>query len=389
MARPAALAGVTVLDFSTVGPAARCARILADYGARVVKIGAPPSKSGVQIEPVFHAYGAGRGYERIRLDLKSEGGKAAFFRLAEKADAVIESYRPGVVHRLGIGYENVRAKNARIVYCSTSGYGQDGPAATWAGHDLNYLAVGGYLHMSGRRADGGPTLPGATVADSAAGGMQAAMAILAALLRRAQTGEGEYLDVSVAEGVLSLMALGLDEHLATGAEPAPGHDVLSGRYAFYDTYAARDGKWLAVGAIEPHFYANLCKALGLEKWTEHQRDDAVQDEIRADFAAAFARRDRDEWVAELAPANTCVSPVQTLGEAARDPQFEARGAFGEARHPEHGSFRQLAPALAGMDKPETPVDVRPSGDTDTDALLREVGYAADEIEALRQRGEIG
>ena len=156
MASPEALSGISVLDFSTVGPAARCARILADYGATVVKVGAPPRKSGVQIEPAAWAYSGSRWMKRARLDLKAPDGKAAFLKLAEKADVVMESFRPGVVKRLGIGFEDVRAVNPRIVYCSTSGYGQDGPVSQWAGHDINYLAVGGYLHCSGRRADGGP-----------------------------------------------------------------------------------------------------------------------------------------------------------------------------------------------------------------------------------------
>ena len=153
--RPA-LDGVTVLDFSTVGPAARCTRILADYGATVVKVGAPPTRSGVQIEPAFFAYAAAAATKRVRLDLKAPAGKAAFLRLAERADVVVESFRPGVVARLGIGYEDVRRVNPRIVYCSTSGYGQEGPAAGWAGHDLNYLALGRLPRdAAARRADGG------------------------------------------------------------------------------------------------------------------------------------------------------------------------------------------------------------------------------------------
>ncbi|MDX1648605.1 MAG: CaiB/BaiF CoA-transferase family protein, partial [Myxococcota bacterium] len=233
-----ALEGITVLDLSTVGPAARATRILADYGAVVVKVGAPPRKAGVQIEPAFWAYSAGRGTKRARLDLKAPAGREAFLRLAAAADVVVESFRPGVVERLGIGYEAVRAANPGIVYCATTGYGQEGPDARHAGHDLDYLAVGGYLATSGPRADGGPPLPGATLADAAAGGMHAALAVVAALLRRTRTGEGAYLDVAGADGVLQLMALYVDLHLATGARPAPGHDVLTGRYAFYDTYRA-------------------------------------------------------------------------------------------------------------------------------------------------------
>lgn len=337
MPSPGALDGITVLDLSTVGPGPRCTRILADYGAAVVKIGAP--KAGVQIEPAKWAYGGGRGWTHVRIDLKSDAGKQEFLALAREADVVVESYRPGVVDRLGIGWDAVRAVNPKLVYCSTSGYGQDGPAAKWAGHDIDYLAMGGYLAMSGRRADGGPALPGATIADAAAGGMHAAIAILAALLRRAKTGTGERLDVSVAEGVLSLMSLAIDEHLATGAEKAPGRDLLTGRYACYDVYRARDGKWIAVGAIEPHFWANLCRALGCEKWAAHQTDDAVQEQVRADLRAAFATRDRDAWVAELAPADTCVAPVYEIAEVVGDAHFTARNVI------ENGL---VAPVLAGQ-----------------------------------------
>jgi alpha-methylacyl-CoA racemase len=383
----AALDGITVLDLSTVGPAARCTRILADYGARVVKLGAP-AKSGVNTEPPFFAYSAGRGMQRMRLDLKQPEGVAVFLRLARRADVVVESFRPGVVTRLGIGYADVRRHNPRIVYCSTSGYGQQGPRARWAGHDLNYLAVSGYLDCSGRRADGGPPLPGATVADGAAGGMHAAIAILAALLRRGQTGEGEYLDVAVADGALSLMALAVDEHLATGEPFGPGHDILTGRYACYDTYAARDGRWLAVAAIEPAFWANLCKALGLARWIAHQTDDARQDEIRADLRAAFRTRDRDSWVAELAPNDTCVAPVQSVAEAAGDPQFGARAMFCDTQHPQRGRLRQVAPALAGMARPERAPVLPAPGVTETDSLLAEAGYAPAEIASLRTSGAV-
>ena len=381
-----ALDGITVLDLSSVGPASRCSRILADYGATVVKVGPPPRKSAAQIQPPYYSYSAGRGMQRLQIDLKAPDGRAAFLRVAASADVLIESFRPGVAARMGIGYEDVRKLNERIVYCSTSGYGQDGPHARWAGHDLNYLAVGGFLGMSGRRGDGGPALPGATVADSAGGGMQAAIAILAALLRRSATAKGEYLDVSVAEGVLSLMSLYVDRYLATGERPAPGDDMLTGRYACYDVYPARDGQWLAVGAIEPTFFTNLCKALGCDRWIAHQLDDACQDEIRTDFRHAFAARDRDDWVAELAPRDTCVAPVYSIPELVDDRQFLARKAFVAAQHDQHGSFRQLSPVLAGEDRTRTASRVRDSAVTDTDQLLRGVGLTGQEIEKMRRDG---
>jgi len=388
MARPAALDGITVLDFASVGPAARCSRILADYGATVVKVAPTPRKGALQIEPPFYSYGAGRGLKRVRIDLKAPEGKDAFMRLAASADVVIESFRPGVVDRLGIGYDDVNKVNAAIVYCSTSGFGQTGPAMKRAGHDLNYLAVGGFLACTTPRGDEGPPIPGATVADSAAGGMHAAIAILAALLRRGATGKGEYLDVSVADGVLQLMSLHIDSYLATGEEPGVGRDILTGRYACYDSYRTRDGKWMSVGAIESIFYANLCKALGCEQWLEHQTSDEKQDEIRADFARAFAARDRDAWVDVFATIDTCVAPVYSIAELVDDEQYAARGAFVEAEHPERGRFRQVGPVLAGMSRPDGAYRVRDASVTDTDELLLGAGLTAKEIDEMKSQGVV-
>jgi alpha-methylacyl-CoA racemase len=341
------LDGITVLDLASVGPAARASRWLADYGARVIKVAPPASSEGVQITPPFYAYSAHRGMERVHVDLKSAGGVEEFLRFAEAADVVIESFRPGVVDRLGIGYDVVKSRNPRIVYCSTTGYGQDGPHAQWAGHDLNYLAIGGFLDCSSRGPDGRPPIPGATVADSAGGGMHAVMAILAALVQRATTDEGAYLDVAVADGVVALMALAVDEYLATGDVPGPRHSLLTGRYACYDVYGTSDEKWLTVAAIEPKFWVNLCHAVGLDRWAEHQTDDTVQDEIRADLERVFRTRRRDEWVAELAPQDTCVAPVLSVPEVVDDAQFVARRAIVDAAHPEHGAFRQVGYTLAG------------------------------------------
>jgi len=383
---PAPLEGVTVLDFSTVGPATRCARVLADYGALVIKVGVPPKKLGLQTQPAFWSYSANRGMQQVRIDLKAPEGKAAFLKLVETADVVIESFRPGVMKKLGLSFDDLRAINPRIVVCSTSGFGQGGPAKTQAGHDINYLAVGGYLHTSNRRGDGGPPIPGATVADSAAGGLHAALAIFAALMRREKTGEGEYLDVSVAEGVLWLTSLYVDQYLATGDSPGPGHDILTGRYACYDTYRCSDDKWISVGAIEAPFYANLCKALDCEQYLKTQYDDALQDEMRQSFATAFAKRTRDEWSADYALGDTCIAPVYTMDELVEDPQFRERGIFCEAIHPEHGTFKQVAPAFAGMERPTEPIPVPDWSQTQTRELLAAAGVDATEIERMCDEG---
>jgi alpha-methylacyl-CoA racemase len=184
------------------------------------------------------------------------------------------------------------------------------------------------------------------------------------------------------------MALQIDEFLATGAEPGPGHGMLTGRYACYDTYEAGDGRWLTVAAIEPRFWANLCRALRLERWAGRQTDDEVQDEIRRDLRAVFATRTRDEWVATLGPADTCVAPVLTVPEVVADPQFRARAAFVDAAHARHGTFRQVGAVLAGTPSPTEPVEVRDGGVTDTDALLDAAGLTRDESAALQRAGAV-
>jgi alpha-methylacyl-CoA racemase len=384
----AALEGVRVLDLASVGPGARASRTLADYGAQVVKVGAVPRAGAVQIVPPYYAYSGNRGMQRALFDLKSDGGRDAFLALAERSDVIIESFRPGVVDRLGIGFEAVSARNPRIVYCSTSGFGQTGPRSSWAGHDVNYLGVAGFLDCTGRQADGRPALPGATVADIAAGGMQAAMAVMAALLRRERTGEGELLDVSIADGSFALMSLYVDEYLATGTEPGPGHYILTGRYACYDTYTCADGRHVAVGAIEPQFWRNLVGLLGLEQYAGAQLDDDLQDEIRAAMAAVFATRTRDEWVAELGPADTCVSEVHSVAEAVRDEQYAARGVVVDAVSDTDGAFRQSAPVWAGTVPPDGPYRVRDGQVTDTAELLRGLGMDPARVDELADTGAI-
>jgi alpha-methylacyl-CoA racemase len=378
------LSGVTVLDLSTVGPGSRCTAVLRDLGAQVVKVLAPARAK--RIDPPFFAYGAHRRMKRVRIDLRAAGGRDTFLKLAAAADVVVESYRPGVADRLGIGYDDCRKANDTIVYAALSGYGQDGPYAQWAGHDLNYLAVGGFLATQGTRADGGPAIPGATIADGAGGGWQAALAICAALYRRAGAGAGQFLDVSTVEGVLALSSLNVDEYLATGNAPAPGTTLLTGKYACYDLYACRDGRWVSVAAIEPQFFANLCRALGREDLADAQMDDARQGEIREAFQAAFARKDRDEWVPSLGPSDCCVAPVLSTDEVSRNEHLVARAAFSRATDPDAGEFTQVGPVIAGSARQEEPY--RAVTGSDTRGLLRDAGMPDDEIEALIREGVV-
>jgi alpha-methylacyl-CoA racemase len=374
------LQGVTVLNLASVGPAARAAQTLADFGANVIHI--VPVSAGVQIAPEFYAYGAGRGTRRMVLNLKAEQGKAVFFDLVRESQVLIESFRPGVVNRLGIDYDKVHQVNARLVYCSTSGYGQDGPYSQRAGHDINYLAMSGYLDCSGRDREGRPVLPGATVADSAGGGMHACVSILAALL----AGEGCYLDVAVCEGVLSLMSLHIDKYLATGVANTSGSDLLTGQYAWYGIYRCKDEQFLAVGAIEHKFYANLCRLLGLDRFIDQQYELSIQPQLRKCLQDLFLSRERDHWTALLADQDTCVTPVLSVSEVTSDSHFRQRGNFQWACHGSHGDFQQLGRVLAGTDRgSDTHVGKTPS---DSRNILSACGYNATDTEELITLGII-
>jgi alpha-methylacyl-CoA racemase len=387
------LASHTLLDFSTAGPGPRCTRLLADYGVRVIKI-RPPAGGTRMIATPWYTYSANRGIRQIHVDLKQEAGRRLVHRMLERADVLLESYRPGVAARLGLGYEEVRATNEGIVYCSVSGYGQQGPYAQWPAHDLNWLALGGFLPGGSRREDGGPALPGAVVAD-AAGGYSAAVAVLAALVRKAGTGEGAYLDVSVVDSVLRVMQAVFDAGLADeslsgeqGANGASGPpDLLTGGSACYDVYQAADGRWLAVAAIEPHFWAALCSQLGLPHRIADQHNPALQDVLREELRTAFAARPTGEWLAVLGPA-ACVTPVNSPAETLLDPHLNARPLTVDVLVGGR-TVRQLAPRLAVPDPPDLGKQpAGPTSDTEADTVLQELGIDLDEIAELRRAAVI-
>ena len=382
------LDGITVLDLSSVGPASRATRLLADFGARVIKVGPVPSDGGVLLTPPFFAYSGHRSMERVAFDLKSEDGKEALRSLVKTADVLVESFRPGVTERLGLEYSALAEINPGLIYCSTSGFGQEGPLSQSAGHDIDYLALGGYLATSEPTRDGGPPLPGATIADAAGGGMHAALSICAALVGRQSTQRGCYLDVAIADGVLWLMSLTLDEHLALGTRPGPGHDLLTGGFACYATYQTSDARWLAVGAIEAKFFATLCHALGLDEFAAFQMDPSRQAEIRHAFVDAFAQATMNEWLERLDGLDTCVAPVLSVAEIPQTSHVKARGLVVEAHHPTQGTFRQLAPVLAGMIRSTEVIKVPDMTETHTAAILDEAGVDADVIDRWRTQGVI-
>ncbi len=386
MTRSAGLLGeVTVLDFSTQGPGPRCTRILADYGARLIKV-RPTDAENRLLEPPAYSYSGDRGAERIKVNLKHPDGHEVARELAARADVVVESFRPGVASKLGIDYRCLSLARPGLVYCSVSGYGQDGPYATRPGHDLNYLGVSGYLAVAGRRDDGRPALPGATVAD-AAGGFAAAIAVLAALTHSRATGQGAYLDVSTVEAAVRLGVNFLDEYLATGQAAAPLGHRLTGGLACYDVYRAGDGRFVTVAALERPFWLTLCHRLQLEEFADHQRDEAAQDRIRAVLAQRFAEQPAAHW-AELLD-DCCVGPVHEIPEVFDDEQLDSRGVTWQVPRRGGGTARQLAPALAGVaDTPDPAHELRDRGETDCGPLLTEIGYPPDQQDALRRAGVV-
>jgi alpha-methylacyl-CoA racemase len=383
------LESLTLLDFSSMGPGPRCTRLLADYGMRVVKI-RPPSVATRMVEAPWYAYSANRGIPQIEIDLKQDAGRDLVHRLLAAVDAMVESFRPGVAARLGIGYADVRPTNPTIVYCSVTGYGQSGPYASWPAHDLNWLALGGYLAAGSRSADGAPALPGGTVADTV-GGFSTSVAVLSAIVAKLTTGVGAYLDVSVMDGVLRMMQFVLDGHLAGTQTPAdaelPPPGMLTGGSACYGVYRAGDGRWLAIGSIEPHFWVALCRGLGLEHRIPDQHRPELQADLRQDIAAAFATRPAQEWLSELG-ASACITPVNSPADVLADPHLNSRALTVDVQV-DGRTVRQLTPRLAIADTPD--LDRQPAGRTTpagVDEALRELGISADEISELRQSGVI-
>lgn len=322
------LDGVRVLDLSQYLPGPYAAQILSDLGAGVVKV-EPPSGDPMRRLGLLDGDGISVFYKLVNagktivcLDLKSKQGRADFTTLAGRADALIESYRPGVLDRLGLGHEALAGLNPGLVHCALSGYGQSGPYAQRAGHDINYMALGGGLATSGP-----PTAPAMAHPPTAdfAGGMQAALATLAALLRRARSGKGGFLDVSLAESVLAWQALCLTGALRSGHAPERGRSLLNGGAACYGIYRTADRRFVTLGALEPKFWADFCRAVRREDWVTRQWEPLPQEALIGEVTALFTGRDLSHWETTLGPVDCCFQAVLDPAEVPNHPQIRARG----------------------------------------------------------------
>jgi crotonobetainyl-CoA:carnitine CoA-transferase CaiB-like acyl-CoA transferase len=316
------LDGIVVLDLTRLLPGAAATMQLANFGAEVIKVEEPQHGDYARsLPPYINGEGAvfrvvNRGKKSVTLDLKTERGHEMFLHLVDRADVVIESFRPGTMERLGLGYDALRTRNERLIYVAITGYGQSGSLAGLAGHDVNYLALGGVLDLNGEAA-GPPVIPGTQIADLAGGAAQAVIGVLLALTARATSGRGQFVDVSMLDGAAAMLPVPLATYWATGKTPARGEAVLAGRYACYRLYQSADGRWLAVGALESKFWAALCTALGCEHLIPEQfASDPRRSEIIAELACIFRTRTAEEWFEFLRPVDACVTPVRDIAEVA-------------------------------------------------------------------------
>lgn len=385
--------GIRVLDLTRLLPGGFATAVLADLGADVIKVEQPGQGDYIRAYPPYSSDGRSayhlalnRGKRSVTLDLSTPDGAGILRDLVSGADVLVESFRPGVLDRLGVGYRALRAVNPGLVYAAITGYGSTGDRAHQAGHDIDYLAHAGVLAGSG--PPGSPWQPSVQVADLGGGALPAVVAVLAALRVRDRTGEGQFCDVSMADGARAWLVLQAAAYGMTGHIPGPGTDTLSGGLACYRVYACADGRHVAVGALEPRFFLALVTSLGVPELAGWHLDPARQDELARRFAEIFATRTRDGWTELFDGVDACVAPVRDLGEALDDDVAVGRGMVTRTALPDGTLFPVLAltPTLSAT--PARPGDLPAHLGADTDDVLAGLGRSAEQIADLRARGVV-
>jgi crotonobetainyl-CoA:carnitine CoA-transferase CaiB-like acyl-CoA transferase len=331
-----------------------------------------------------------RNKKSITLNLKAPGGKAVLRKMVEQgADVLIEQFRPGVMDRLGVGFKDLEKVNPRIIYCSLTGYGQDGPYRELAGHDLNYIGIAGVLSLTGQKG-GTPVIPGTQIADLIGGGLYAVIGILSALMARQKTGRGQYIDISMLDGVVSLLPDSAALFFAEGMAPRAGERRLTGGLPQYQVYQTQDGKYVAVGALEEKFWANLCRLIGKPEWAEKipKELEPRSEEIKEEMERLFKTKTQKEWLDLLMSEDACVTAVQSLDEVFSDPHVLHRQMLVEQTHPKAGRLRQIGVPIKFS---RTPGEIRtpaPEIGEHTEEILKQLGYSQREIDRLRREGVI-
>ncbi|HEY2604038.1 MAG TPA: CaiB/BaiF CoA-transferase family protein, partial [Thermoleophilaceae bacterium] len=346
----------------------------------------PPYYDGAEDSAKSALYLAlNRGKRSIRLNLKEERGREVLLRLAQDYDVLLESFRPGVLDRLGVGYERLREENPGLVYCAVTGYGQDGPLRDRSGHDMNYLGLVGLLGLTGEK-DGPPIQAGGQIADLGGGALMAAFGIMAALHERERSGKGQLVDVSMADGALSWLSLVAARYLADGVLPQRGEPELAGGLICYRPYACKDG-WVTLGALEPKFWQAWCRGVNREDLIAHQFE-RPGSESHAEVERTFLARTRDEWQEFATHNDCCLEPVLDLGEALDSELVKAREMIVELDQPGAGPVKQLGIPIKLSRTPGAVDKPGPALGEHTDEVLHSLGYPPEEIEALKTQGAV-
>ena len=392
-----ALEGIRVLDLSRLLPGGFCSLLLADFGAEVLKVEdtgmgdyirwSPPYYEGADDSAKSALFlSLNRNKRSIRLNLKTDGGREVLLRLVREYDVVLESFRPGVLDRLGVGYEQMREENPGIVYCAISGYGQDGPMRDRSGHDMNYLGLIGLLGLTGER-DGPPVQAAGQIADLGGGALMAAFGIMAALRERDRSGLGQMVDVSMADGALSWLAMVAAQYFADGVVPRRGGLPLAGSLVCYRPYACSDGH-VTLGALEPKFWQAWCRGVGREDLIEQQFSGAGS-EVHAEVERIFLERTRDEWTAFASEHDCCLEPVLDLDEALSSELVQAREMVVELDQPGVAEpVRQLGVPVKLSRTPGGVHSPGPALGENTREVLEALGYSAEEAAALHEGGAV-
>lgn len=389
-----ALSGITVLDLSRRYPGAYTSMFLGDFGADVIKIDPPKAVVPAVIAELdtekFAAHWApDRNKRSIILDLKKDEARAVFYRLVRRADVLVECFRPQATKRLGADYETLKEINSRLIYCSLTGYGHDGPYANVPGHDMNYIAMSGALSLIGPR-NGPPFLPSNFLADMAGAGLHGVIGILLALQARDRTGRGQFVDVSFVDGVMSLMVGDISRYFASGIAPRRGETAENGGSPWANVYKCKDGEYVALGCGETHFWENLCQAIGKKHLIPRQNPPPEElDGVVSELANVFISRNRDEWAEFFKNTETCVSPVYYLNESVSNPQVLHRKMVVELDHPKLGKVRQMGIPIKLSDTPGRVSTLGAPSGTHSDEVLSDLGYGKNEIEKLRSSGAVG
>ncbi|HYD69159.1 CaiB/BaiF CoA-transferase family protein [Azospirillum sp.] len=389
-----ALAGLTVLDLTRLLPGAFCTQMLADLGAEVIKVEEPGRGDYNREFPPINVRESGsflllnRNKKSITVNLKTEEGKAILRRLAARADILVEGFRPGVMDRLGVGYEALAKENPRLIYCAISGFGQDGPYAKTPGHDLNYMALAGALQLFGKAGEG-PIVPGLSIADQGGGSLMAAFGILAAVLGRAHTGKGQFVDVSMTDGLVAWLPYHAADYLFAGIEPKGGERRFLGQAPCYNVFRCADGRHITLGLIEEVFWHRFCDLVGLSDLKDVQWPEGAEAEAQMRrVAELMATRTCAEWMALLGPADLPVAPVNSMREAFEDPQLKHREMLLAMDHPVEGRIPQLGFPIKFSDTPGRLRAPPPLLGQHNEEVLRALGYADGDIADLRAKRAI-